>query len=126
MSETWADPNLNDFYKRVARIEYTHARGHGFIAAGTLGRAAFNPPKQRRTPVVGPLMLVIAFGFMLKGAIHQQLGVDVFDARVAALLASDGIDRLGGMLMQADPVTLMISGQVDKALAPGGLLNVGG
>jgi hypothetical protein len=125
MSHTWADPNLNDFYKRVARIEYTHARGHGFIAAGTLGRADFSPQKARRTPVLGPLLLILAFGFALKGAIHQQLGVDVFNARVAALMDSEGIDRLGGMLMQADPVTLMVSGQIDKALAPGGLLNVG-
>lgn len=126
MSQTWADPNLNDFYKRVARIEYTHARGHGFMAAGTLGRADFSPQKARRTPVLGPLLLVIAFGFTLKGAIHQQLGVDVFNARVAALLDSDGIDRLGGMLMQADPLTLMVSGQIDKALSPGGLFYVGG
>ncbi len=122
----WADPNLNDFYKRVARIEYTHARGHGFIAAGTLGRAAFAPRKQRRTPILGPLIMIIVFGFALKGVIHHQLGTDVYNARVTALLDSQGIDRLGGQLMQADPLTLMISRQISASLAPGGILNVAG
>lgn len=122
MSESWADPNLNDFYKRVARIEYIHARGHGFMAEGTLGRAHSATRSQRRTPVLGPLILILAFGFMMKGTIHQQLGAEVFDARVTALMAGKGVDRLGGFLMQADPMTLMISDKVRTALAPGGIL----
>jgi hypothetical protein len=122
----WSDPNLNDFYKRVARIEYTHARGHGFIAEGALSRASFAPRKQRRTPIVRPLLMVVIFGFALKGVIHHQLGTDVYDARVATLMDGQGIDRLGGQLMRADPVTLMVSSQITKALAPGGMLNVAG
>ena len=31
------DPNMRDFYRRVGRIERTHAQGGGFEAAGTLG-----------------------------------------------------------------------------------------
>ncbi len=34
----WVDPNLNDFYSRVSRIEKSHAKGYGFEAAGSLGR----------------------------------------------------------------------------------------
>jgi hypothetical protein len=123
MAQTWADPNLNDFYKRVARIEYTHARGHGFIADGALGRADFLPHKTRRSPVVGPVILILAFGFMLKGTLHQQLGADVFNERVVTLKEGVGVDRLGGYLMQADPITLTISREIDKALQPGGLLD---
>jgi hypothetical protein len=123
----WADPNLNDFYKRVARIEYTHARGHGFIAEGALSRASFAPrTKHRRTPIVRPLLMIALLGFALKGVIHHQLGTEVYDARVAALLDGQGIDRLGGQLMKADPVTLMVSKQIAAALAPGGMLNVAG
>ncbi len=122
----WADPNLNDFYKRVARIEYTHARGHGFIAEGALSRASFAPRKHRRTPIVRPLLLIVMFGFALKGAIHYQLGADVYNARVATLMDGQGFDRLGGQLMQADPLTLMISKQITTSLAPGGILNVAG
>ena len=122
----WTDPNLNDFYKRVARIEYTHARGHGFIAEGTLGRAAFAQKKQRRTPILRPLLLILVFGFTIKGAIHHQLGADVYDGRVATLLDAQGVDRLGGHLMYADPVTLMISRQIAVALAPGGILDASG
>jgi hypothetical protein len=118
----WTDPNLNDFYKRVARIEYAHARGHGFDAKGALGRAAFVPRKRSRTPVLGPLMLIVAFGFMMKGVIHYQLGQDVYQGRVIALLEGEGVDRLGGYLMQADPVTLAISKQISAAREPGGLL----
>jgi hypothetical protein len=122
----WADPNLNDFYKRVARIEYTHARGHGFIAAGALSRAEFAPARRRRTPILRPLLMVLAFGFGLKGMIHYQLGTDVYDARVVALLDGQGIDRLGGKLMHADPLTLWISKQISAAFTPGGIFDIQG
>jgi hypothetical protein len=122
----WSDPNLNDFYKRVARIEYAHARGHGFLASGALSRADFYGRKRERTPILGPLFLVICFGFMLKGAIHYNIGAEVYDARVASLLEEKGIDRLGGMLMQADPVTLFVSGHIASAREEGGVLAFAG
>ena len=30
MDMMWVDPNLNDFYSRVSRIEKSHAKGYGF------------------------------------------------------------------------------------------------
>ncbi len=42
------------------------------------------------------------------------------------VVAAPGIDRLGGKLMQADPVTLIISNQIATAMAPGGILNRAG
>ena len=40
MDMMWVDPNLNDFYSRVSRIEKSHAKGYGFEATGTVGRKA--------------------------------------------------------------------------------------
>lgn len=112
-----ADPNLVDFYGRVARIEKDHARGYGFEARGTLGRSAYMR-RRKRSPFrfVLPVMAVIACGVVVKGFIYQQIGGNVYDERVAALLDGEGFDRLGGYLMTADFMTLWVSDKLDSTI----------
>jgi len=113
----WVDPNLNDFYNRVSRIEKSHAKGYGFEASGTLGRSSISSRKQRNLKFIKPLVLVLAMALGLKGMIHYFIGAEVYETRVAALVAGEGIDPVGGWLMQADPVTAWISGQM-QSLVP--------
>jgi hypothetical protein len=47
---------------------------------------------------------------------YSQVGPELYNQRVAALLAGDGIDRVGGWLMQADPVTLYASKKISNLL----------
>ncbi len=112
-----ADPNLVDFYGRVARIEKDHARGYGFEARGTLGRSAYLR-KRKKSPVrfVMPVLAVIACGIGVKGVIHSQIGGNTYDQRVASLLDGEGFDRLGGYLMQADVVTLWVSDKLHTTI----------
>ena len=60
-----ADPNLNDFYGRVARIEKAHKKGYGFEARGTLGRSSSYKREKASWRLVKPLVLVMAMGLGL-------------------------------------------------------------
>jgi hypothetical protein len=112
-----ADPNLVDFYGRVARIEKDHARGYGFEARGTLGRSAYlRRPKKSMMRFALPVMMIVACGITVKGFIHHQIGGNVYDERVAALLGGEGFDRLGGILMKADIATLWVSDKLDTTI----------
>lgn len=112
----WVDPNLNDFYSRVSRIEKSHAKGYGFEAAGTLGRKSATRSGRRLLKVAKPLVLALAMGLCLKGIIHYYVGAQTYEVRVSALAAGEGFDPVGAWLMHADPATLWISGQLQSLL----------
>jgi|GEM_PF-2171816 len=55
-----SDPNLADFYGRVARIERARAKGYGFESNGRSGRSHYlRATRQRR-----PLLRVLIFAFV--------------------------------------------------------------
>ncbi|NHB76102.1 hypothetical protein [Rhodobacter calidifons] len=112
----WVDPNLNDFYSRVARIEKSHAKGYGFEAAGTVGRKASGRSTGRVFKLVKPVLLVLAVGIGVKGVIHYFIGAQTYENRVSALAAGDGFDPVGAWLMHADPATLFVSSQLQSLL----------
>ncbi|MBE0553208.1 MAG: hypothetical protein IH625_05910 [Rhodobacteraceae bacterium] len=110
-----ADPNLVDFYSRVSRFE--RARSQGFIHADMA-----DPPARirvvregRRRGVLLPFLFVVLCAFGMKGAIHYAVGAQSYEDRVARLQGGEGFDRFGGWLMQADAVTLFVSGQIAHA-----------
>lgn len=109
------DPNLTDFYGRVARIQKARAKGFGFEAPGTLGRSYYYHPKPLRRSVVGPILFLVLCTFLLKGAILQSVGADSYNQRVAGLMAGDGIEQAGGWLMQSEPVTVFVAEQITAA-----------
>lgn len=112
-----SDPSIADFNTRIARIRTARAKGHGFEAEGTLGRSFYtrSDPRFRRRlriPVLRPLVFALVFGTVLKALFLHHLGAPAYDARVAGLTAGSGIDRIGGWLMQADPVTSSLARQI--------------
>ena len=110
-----ADPNLTDFYSNVARFEQKRAKGYGFDAAGTLGRSHFQKTAKRRSFLM-PLLFVLCAGIGLKALIYQSVGAKTYEQRVQALQVGEGFDRLGGWLMQADPATVFVAGQISKGM----------
>ena len=111
----WVDPNLNDFYNRVSRIEKAHAKGYGFEAAGTVGRRGAGRGALR-LKFLKPLVMALALGVGLKGMIHYYVGDTTYENRVSALAAGTGFDPVGAWLMQPDLATLWISGQMQAML----------
>ena len=113
-----ADPNMVDFYGRVSRINKARAKGYGFEAVGTLGRSYYvqHAPSRSRISILKPALIVLFGAFGLKGAIHYQIGGSVYSERVADLQSGAGFDRLGGYLMQADPVTMFVSEKLQETI----------
>lgn len=107
-----SDPNLVDFYGRVARIERARAKGYGFEANGTLGRSHYLRPVRQRRPMLRILIFAFVCVFGLKGAILYQVGPESYEALVARLQTGQEFDRLGAWLMQADPVTVWVAKQI--------------
>lgn len=112
----WVDPNLNEFYSRVSRIEKAHAKGYGFEARGTVGRRTGAKSGSRGVKILKPIVLALALGFGLKATIHYYIGAQTYESRVSALAAGQGFDPIGAWLMHADPVTLYLSDQMQVLL----------
>ena len=109
----WVDPNLSDFYERLARIEQARAKGYGFEAAGTVRPRPPAPSLMARAyRLVKPLVLMAALGILLKGTILYYIGPGTYGERVATLAAGQGIDPVGAWLMQADPLTVLVADQL--------------
>ena len=111
-----ADPNLVDFYGRVARFERARANGYGFDAEGTLGRSYFEKKSRPRRSWKSNAFMVIVCAFGMKGIILQSVGSESYGNRVAGLQAGEGFDRLGGYLMQPDPVTMFVSAKLQETI----------
>lgn len=104
-----SDPNLEDFYARVARVQAAHARGLGFEAEGVLGRSSYVRPRRRSIPILQPLTVALLCVIGLKATIHYHVGDGVYRDRVAVLSAGDQVDRIGAFLMAPDPATIWLS-----------------
>ena len=86
-----SDPNLTEFYGRVARFERARANGYGFDAEGTLGRSYFLKKAKPRRSWLGVGMMVALCAFGMKAVIFQSVGAAAYNSRVAALQAVGAI-----------------------------------
>ncbi|WP_430463239.1 hypothetical protein [Tabrizicola sp.] len=107
------DANLVEFYSRVSDLKKAHDKGFGHESPGTLSRAATYGLRKKRTRLrVMPLVFVAVAAVGLKATILHSVGEIAYQERVAALSAGQGFDRLGGWLMQVDPVTAYVAQQL--------------
>ncbi|MES2843495.1 MAG: hypothetical protein V4804_07975 [Pseudomonadota bacterium] len=113
-----SDPNMQDFYGRISRIERAHSQGYGFEAEGTLGRSAHRARRARRRMRVVPFIFLIGFAFGMKGALHYHAGADNYDARVAELQTQAGFDGFVGAVMQSEPITRYVSAKLHQFVGP--------
>ena len=111
-----SDPNLFDFRQRVARIEQAHVSGLGFEAEGTLGRSHYTRRRRFSLPLMGPVLIVVSLAVVFKALVHLQLGGDLYQARVDQMWQADGLEHVGAILMQPDPITIWLSAQIGALL----------
>ena len=112
-----ADPNLIDFYGRIARIETARRNGFGFEAAGTLGRYHYHRAPKKRRSLLAPALFVALCVIGLKAMILHSVGAESYNDRIASLMSGEGFDRLGGWMMQADPVSQLAAQQIGVVVA---------
>lgn len=111
------DPNREDFNARVLRLRRDHAMGRAFVAGGALGRSDFRRDRIRKRPALRVGLFLLAFAFGLKGALHHHLGAEAYAERVAGLNDGTAIAAAQTVLMQADPVTILVAKAIRQAKA---------
>ena len=113
-----ADPNIESFEQRLARIDKIHEAGGAFESTGTLGRAYFDAtrPRRRRGVSLRALAFLFAAALLFKAAIMAQLGSEGYDERVAALAKGSMPEQVGAWVLQADPVTQRLAGYLQSIL----------
>ncbi|WP_050528481.1 hypothetical protein [Pseudorhodobacter aquimaris] len=110
------DPNIQDFYERVGRLNKAHAQGFGFEAEGLRGRSYYRRPK--RISVMRPLMVllfVVSVGFGIKATAYHVLGAQNFADRVAGLPLDAAVSE---KFLSADPLTQFLAGVIGWATRP--------
>lgn len=70
------DPNMTEFYGRVARIQKARAKGYGFEAPGALGRSYYVRPHTRRRSFILPILFTLVCCLLLKGVIYHSVGAN--------------------------------------------------
>ncbi|GHC53960.1 hypothetical protein [Neogemmobacter tilapiae] len=104
------DPNMVDFYSRVARIQRDHARSFGAEAVAS-GQGT---SVKSRIPVLAPVLLALICGFAMKAMLLARIGDETYAARIDDLRSGEGFERIGATLMAADPITVALAGQFEK------------
>lgn len=99
------DPNLKNFYTRVARIERAHANGFGHEALGTLGRSLHIRPRKKGVPLLRGSVFLMAALIGMKATIYGGLGEEAYLSRLALLKQGTALERTGAWLMTPDPVS---------------------
>ncbi len=110
------DRNLQNFYGRLGRIDKIHKAGGGFEAEGALGMSYYNARRRpvRRRGFLAPLVLVLMTIVLIKASVHAAIGAEQYEDRIAVLRDGGMADRAGAYILQADPLTLLISEQFGK------------
>lgn len=92
------DENLQDFYRRIARVEGAHA------AARNAGSGLRLGPFGLRT-----LLLVLVAVFAVKAAILLKLGAEEYESRLATMRNGEPLSQIGAALLHIDPVTVQMA-----------------
>lgn len=107
------DRHQKEFDTRVRRLDRKHRRlADGYVAAVSHDGLIVPRPRRLRIRVPYAGIALLAIGLIgLKGIAHANLGAETYEARVAALSAGSQVERVGGWVMQADPLTVWVSQQ---------------
>ncbi len=112
------DRNLQNFYGRLGRIERIHDAGGGFEADGALGMSYYKARRRplRRAGFLGPLVLVVMTIVAIKAAVLATIGDERYAERIADLRSGTSVEHVGAYVLQADPLTVSIAGQLRKVM----------
>ncbi|WP_278921367.1 hypothetical protein [Pseudophaeobacter profundi] len=96
-----------EFHGRVARLQTKHAAfSRGYTARVQSDGLIIVEPRRLRSRVSGRVFLLILTGFLIfKAFLMAAVGFASYDERVNKLASGTMIEKLGAVLMQADPVS---------------------
>jgi hypothetical protein len=108
------DRHQQEFDTRLRRIDRKHKKlASGFVAAVSHDGLIVARPRRRRMRVPFAGLALVAVGIIaFKGIVYAQLGAATYESRIATLAQGSQVERVGAWVMQPDPLTLWVSGQV--------------
>jgi len=113
-----AKTDMNEFEKRLSRIDKIHEAGGAFEANGSLGRSYFDStrPKSRRALPLRGLALLVAGILLVKGMMLAQIGAEEYAKRVANLADGNMVEQVGAWVLHADPATRYIASVISPLI----------
>lgn len=104
------------FDQRLRRLTRKHSRMARSGIVHRMGPDGLVLPYPRRRMPAFPLRgvaILIAAAFIFKAFLYASLGGTTYDERVARLNQGSVIEQGGAWVMQADPATIWIAGQIN-------------
>lgn len=113
-----ADAKQIEFSKRLNRIGRQHRQLEaGFVTSLDHNGLVIAKPRRRvmAVPYKG-LFMCVCIMMLFKAMLYTSLGAGVYNERVARLEAGSVVERAGGYVMKADPVTIWLGERMKKAM----------
>lgn len=108
----------DQFQSRLKQIN----RKHSALAAGYSARMQPDgllvmKPRRVQSRFAGRTLVYLAVLFLLfKAFLMAALGGATYDARVQRLVTGNGVEQLGALVMQRDPITALMANQIAPLL----------
>ncbi len=109
-----SDPNIEEFYGRVARIERDHANGVSFVAEGTLGRVPERRGARRGAALIRSFAFVLVLLVVFKAVLMDQVGETTYRDNIAALEAGNLMERITATLARPDALSVWLAGLIGR------------
>ncbi len=105
-----------EFDQRLRRLTRKHRRMADAGIVHRMGPDGLVLPYPRRRMPAFPLRgvaILLAAAFLFKAFLFASLGPITYEERVARLQAGSVVEQGGAWVMQADPATVWIAGQIN-------------
>ena len=107
-----------EFSRRVVRLTRKHrAMSRGYVTQMRPDGLLVTAPARRRPRIsLRLLLLLVAAFFAFKALLLAVSGAATYDERVARLEAGTTAEAAGAWIMQSDPLTETLAGQIARLL----------
>lgn len=109
-----SDPNIEDFYGRVARIERDHANGVSFVAEGTMGGLPEPRAARRGSGLIRAFAFLMILLVALKAVLIDQLGEGPYRDRVALLQSGNLPERISAAIAAPDALSVWLANLIGR------------
>jgi len=106
-----------EFSRRVGRLTRKHrAMSRGYVTQMRPDGLLVTAPARRPRISLRMVLLLVAAFFAFKALLLAVAGTATYDERVARLEAGTSAEAVGAWIMQSDPLTETLAGQITRLL----------
>lgn len=107
-----------DFDRRIRRLIRKHDRLQSGVVhrVGPDGLITAHPRRRLPLPPLRAIVMILAAGFLFKAYLLYALGTATYEERLATLQSGNVFEKAGAVVMQPDPASTWIAGQLSELL----------